>query len=230
MDKKLAYTVLAIAALSLVAWSPWSSVYKKRIPQVVQIGLRTSSSGGVGGSGVMLGTKGIVLTAAHVVDALETVPVKDIEPVKWPKVTPRYKVRTSAKEVYACTTVKVDKFRDLALIECDGLKGRQGIDRLSTIELVPGAVVSIIAAPKGFHNSITQGVVFQQVPEKGKNLFDITSAPGASGGPIFDELGDLVGIVQFGYIGFLEAFGNILGGSNQEQLRKFLATVPEGRI
>lgn len=215
-------TVATLTAVTLLAFASWPSVYHKRIPLVVQIGVRTSPAGGVTGSGTILGRKGLVLTAAHVVNAKEEVYIQGEETAT---ITPRYKVKTYDDQKYACTLVKMDVFRDLALLRCDGLVGINGVKGISDTPLVPGDSVAIIGQPLGFRNSITQGIVFQLQPEKGKNLFDITSGPGASGGPLFDAKGRLVGVVQFGLVGMFEPFGAILGGSNQDQLGKFLKGV-----
>lgn len=220
---------LPIVIAPLVAiFSSLPHIYETCSKNVVEISVRLNNEGGVRGSGVIIGRKGAILTAAHVVKDLETVPVPG-NPQFWPKARPRYRIRTIDNTVHSCTLTAVDVNRDLALLHCAGLEGHKG-QVMAKQELKIGDGVSIIAAPIILRYYMTTGIVGQMDKAKGKNLLDMTSGPGASGGPVFNTKGELVGIVQFGLVSPFELFGNVVGVASQLQIARFLKTVPEGRI
>jgi tetratricopeptide (TPR) repeat protein len=66
--------------------------------------------------------------------------------------------------------------------------------------LKPGQKIYAIASPMGFENSITEGLVsgIRTSAQTGETTIQFTApvAPGSSGGGLFDEKGNLVGIIR----------------------------------
>jgi serine protease Do len=133
------------------------------------------------GSGFIVGSNGIILTNAHVVDNADKVTVK-----------------LKDRREFEAKVVGKDKDSDVAVLKIDA-------KNLPTVRLgKPGDVkvgqwVVAIGAPFGFDNSVTAGIV----SALGRNLpddyvpfiqTDVAINPGNSGGPLFNMNGEVVGI------------------------------------
>ncbi len=101
----------------------------------------------------------------------------------------------------------VDRARDLALIEMDGMDGLDGRGAVSIAGALPepGDTVDVYGHPLGaslpggfFAGTLRWAVSRGVVSAVGDNAIQLTAPvnPGNSGGPVVDEDGDLVGIVS----------------------------------
>jgi serine protease Do len=144
--------------------------------------LTGSSGAGGAGAGTIWHPRGLILTAAHVV---ERTPVRVVLP--------------SGAELPA-DVVAHDRRRDLAALRVDA-------DDLPAIELGaarslrPGSVVVAVGHPWGVEGAVTAGVVIAPPGEMGPSgepsrwlVADLHLRPGHSGGPVVDPAGRLVGI------------------------------------
>lgn len=138
----------------------------------------------VRGSGVILGNKGRVVTANHV--------------VKIPGRTSVIGVTTEGKRV-GCKILSQDDSRDLALLSCDGLSGADGVRSFSSILLPIGSRVVAAGCAGGGPLIISDGILANRELDKGKLLLSVMGGPGMSGGGVFTYDGSLVGIIQAGY-------------------------------
>jgi hypothetical protein len=156
--------------------------------------LRSEETGGVqpanpenratsSGSGVAITPDGLILTAAHVVSGSTHVDV----------------VTSSGKK--SAQIVQLDAANDLALLKCDGQFQPIPIRSSKAIEL--GQTVFTIGYPhidlQGVSPKMTKGEIsslkgYQDDPREWQISVPIQG--GNSGGPLFDEEGNLIGVVQ----------------------------------
>jgi len=178
----------------------------------VRIVLVADNYKGVLGSGTILGRKGYVLTAAHVTRIAEKDPCN-------------IAIKTGEEEVESCVVAKTDKARDLALLYCEGLKGHEGITRVAKKSPRLGDFIFTVAGPIGLPLVYTEGHVSLLNEAKGKFWINLLSGPGASGGGMFNEDKELVGVIQMGISGPFDLFGHLVIAANPLQIRRFLEDV-----
>lgn len=101
------------------------------------------------------------------------------------------------------SVLKVDPVNDWALIKIDPC-GRELTPAAVGDDLVPGSTVYCLANPSGAYFHFTDGMVSNNTRTRNKQngrdryIMEITAdyGVGASGGPIYDDCGNLVGIVS----------------------------------
>lgn len=93
------------------------------------------------GSGFIISDDGYILTNAHVVAGTGTVHVK-----------------LTCKREYPAKVIGVDPYTDVALLKI-GATGLRPVHADNPADMEPGEWVAAIAAPFGFENSVTVGVV-----------------------------------------------------------------------
>jgi S1-C subfamily serine protease len=138
---------------------------------------------GIGGSAVEIGARTLV-TACHVVNAATSVQVR----------------RDSGKTVVpvAQVTRDPDRARDLCLLTVTEDLPAAPVAVAPSASVTIGEHVYAIGAPLGLELTLTEGLVsaLRQIP--GEPLPDIqfsaTTAPGSSGGGLFDDQGRLIGV------------------------------------
>ena len=139
------------------------------------------------GTGTMIGN-GLILTNAHVIKDRQN----DIS------------ITTYTGEVFKGTLLRVDKLKDLALLSFDSLA--EGF-QMSDVSLYKGKPVMTIGQPLGLPQwSFSEGVV--QTPsmlytDTGGGVqwgiqTDASVKGGASGGPLLDDAGELIGVIRAG--------------------------------
>ncbi len=134
------------------------------------------------GSGFIVGSDGVILTNAHVVDGATDVTVR----------------LTDGRE-FKAKVVGADKHSDVAVIKI-------GASNLPTVKLGNSADVRVgqwvvaIGSPYGFDNTVTSGIISAKSRSLGGDTYvpylqtNVVINPGSSGGPLFDLHGDVVGI------------------------------------
>jgi S1-C subfamily serine protease len=171
-------------------------VFRKVSPSVVVIrskGRDVSVSGQVRfgeiGSGVLISADGKVMTAAHVVHAMDEITVEFI-----------------GGEAVKARVVASEPAADLSLLQLDrvpaGVKGSRLADSRS---VRVGDQVLVVGAPYGLAYSLSVGYVSARWPPNSvypafplAEFFqtDATINTGNSGGPLFNLAGDVIGIVS----------------------------------
>ena len=172
--------IAAMLCASLVQAKTASEVFEKVSPSVVVV--RTYDAKGKGkmlGSGVVL-EDGVVITNCHVVKEAATMQVE----------------RQGNK--YPATLLQSDWDRDICSLAVDGLKG-QAVTKGSTNLLKVGGKVYAVGAPKGLELTLSDGLISSLRPVAGGQYLQITApiSPGSSGGGLFDEEGQLIGMPTF---------------------------------
>lgn len=137
------------------------------------------------GSGIAIdGAKGHFLTNWHVIKGIREGWVR-VQGAEWMPIV---------------AIVAKDEHKDLALVKAD--PGGQTLHqvRLGTVaEVKPGDPVVVIGNPLGEEFSVTDGIISQIRNQDGYKVVQTTApiSPGNSGGPLFNEQGEVVGIVTF---------------------------------
>lgn len=130
------------------------------------------------GSGVVLRSDGLALTAAHVVDKSTSLEATFSDGKRYPV---EIVMKDSAKD-YAVLKIRGSGFKAPA------------IGRAKSLDL--GDDLIVIGSPKGLKFSVSKGIV--SALRDNHIQTDAAINPGNSGGPVFTSDGKLVGIVNFG--------------------------------
>jgi serine protease Do len=134
------------------------------------------------GSGVVVNKDGLILTVAHL----------------FPDEKATIEVRSADKTVSEGKLVKFNKNLDLAMIKVDKVYPTHANLKYDYDFL--GQTVYSVSSPERFSGSITKGIMANQSVKANADLdvslYDLNILPGSSGGGIFDERGQLVGIIR----------------------------------
>lgn len=108
----------------------------------------------------------------------------------------RISVKIGSRWLAAERTPMFDARDDLALLRIP--EQRPG---LVIVEALPrvGATVALISSPRGYENTISLGVVsgVRTIGEHSAIQTTASASPGSSGGPIFDEHGQVIGVLTW---------------------------------
>ena len=134
------------------------------------------------GSGFIVSSDGLILTNAHVVDGAQEVNVK----------------LTDRRE-FKAKVLGVDKQSDVAVLRISA-KNLPVVQIGSPANTKVGEPVVAIGSPYGFENTVTAGIVSaksRSLPDDTYVPFiqtDVAVNPGNSGGPLFNQHGEVIGI------------------------------------
>jgi len=139
------------------------------------------------GSGVIVDSKGYIITNAHVVEKADRIRVK--------------LMNDPATVTYDATVVGTDRETDLAVIKIDAKKTLPAAKMGNSESMTVGDWVLAIGSPFGLEESVTAGIVSARgrsiVPQRQFQSFIQTDAainPGNSGGPLVNMNGEVIGI------------------------------------
>ncbi|MEE4245395.1 MAG: Do family serine endopeptidase [Kangiellaceae bacterium] len=187
LSQTLFLAVLSLALMSVDAALPdFTKVVDKVRESVVVIKTEVESRGrtapGPSGSGFIIDKQGYVLTNRHVIDGVKSVYVQLVN-----------------KHVYRAEVLGEDAGTDIALLKIDesNLKAVKigEVDKLKV-----GAWVLAYGAPYGLEQTVTAGIVSAKGRSIGREQYvpfiqtDAAVNRGNSGGPLFNEAGEVVGI------------------------------------
>lgn len=165
--------------LSITAYAAPSAkeVFSKASPSIVVIAVFDENKRQIGsGSGVVI-ERGKVVTNWHVIERASTVTVK-------------------RKDVnYTAQVLSDRRDRDLALLSVQGLESPPvGVSSIRTVEV--GQPVYAVGAPAGLELTLTNGLVsaLREVDDGKLIQTSAPISPGSSGGGLFNEQGQLIGI------------------------------------
>lgn len=135
-------------------------------------------------SGVIIREDGVVLTNYHVVETDQ------------PKML-GLAIMTYAGEVFLVDEVlAADELNDIAILK---LRDASNLAAVPIFRDEPvGRPVTVISHPSGQFYTLTQGYVSRYCEKDARSIMNVTAdyAKGSSGGPIFNDRGDLVGLVS----------------------------------
>jgi S1-C subfamily serine protease len=140
------------------------------------------------GSGVLVHLDGWVVTAAHVVDEADMIEIEFVDGTE------------ASAEI-----VTLSRTEDLALLKAEKVPKKPVVAALGDSDaLKPGMRLFAIGAPLGLTHTVTAGVVSALRTDTRKGLHpsrllqtDVAINQGNSGGPLFNEDGEVVGIASF---------------------------------
>ena len=199
MTKVLA-VILAAAVLPVFAPAARAQnldeIFRKVNPSVVVVRSkgRDVSAGGVTrfnetGSGVLISASGKVMTAAHVVNAMDEITVEGV-----------------AGEVVSAKIISSDAAADVSLLQLERVTAAMQVARIgdsSTVRV--GQQVMVVGAPYGLAHSMSVGwisarwpanTIFRDMPLAEFFQTTATINTGNSGGPMFNMAGEVIGIVS----------------------------------
>lgn len=159
-----------------------TTIYKQDSPGVVTITVNLSNGQAIG-SGIVLDTRGDIVTNAHVIAGARTIEVAFTD-------------GTTA----TATVVGSNTAADLAVIRVSvAASTLHPLTLGSSASVQIGDTVYAIGSPFGLSGSLTEGIVSnmgQSVAASGANLIQTDAAinPGNSGGPLVNAQGQVIGI------------------------------------
>lgn len=184
-----------VTKASSTSASATSDIVKKTADSVVEIATEGTTTGTFArqyvtkgaGSGVIISSDGYIVTNHHVIDNANTI-----------KVTLR-----DASTTYDATLIGSDEDNDIALIKIDA-EGLTAATFGDSSSLAVGDYVVAIGNPLGtLGGTVTDGIISalaREVTIEDKNMTLLQTnaqiSPGNSGGGLFNEKGELVGIVN----------------------------------
>jgi len=175
------------------------------------------------GSGFIIGSDGLIVTNAHVVDGADEV-----------------RVRMSDRREFIAKVIGADKRTDVALLKVEA-KDLPKVTIGDPDKLKVGEWVVAIGKPFGLENTMTAGIVSakgRDLPQENLVPFiqtDVAINPGNSGGPLFNLRGEVIGINSMsfsrtgGYMGLAFAIPIDIAMNTVNQLRD-KGRVTRGRI
>ena len=138
------------------------------------------------GAGVFIGKSGEIVTAAHVVNQHR-----------------RYRITSTDGTQAVAALIGMDEQQDIALLKVAQQSG-PAAPLAATAKLPVGSPVIAIGTPQGEPFTVTAGIVTTSKQRYGQTMYDdflgvdARIVGGNSGGGIFNQEGQLVGILSFG--------------------------------
>jgi len=160
-----------------------SQVYKASEPSIMVLTVKSKDGNTYTGTGFVAIKDGLAVTAWHVVhDAVS--------------VTAKF---SDGQEFEVPGLVDNDPKRDIALIKVKEF-GRTPLVLSQTTPDV-GDKAFVIGAPEGLDFTVSDGLVSQIRQQNGVNYYQFSSpaSHGNSGGPVLNDIGEVIGVVSFQY-------------------------------
>lgn len=156
-----------------------SDLFRDWAPSVVTIEVDTPIGRSVG-TGFVIDSRGTIATNHHVVDHADSIAVKLFD-------------GTKADRVELLETNEAD---DLALLRMETNALPPPVVLGISDDVVVGEPVIVIGNPIGLEHTMTDGMVSSRRVYEGKKYIQMSApvSPGNSGGPVFNEHGDVIGV------------------------------------
>ena len=201
-SKEVLVVALAVAVLPVFAPTAQAQnqslddIFTRVSPTVVVVRSkgRDVRAGGVAhftetGSGVLIGSDGRVMTAAHVVNGMDEITVEGI-----------------GGEVVRATIISANAAADVSLLQLERVTKAMRVARLGDSDgMRVGQQIMVVGAPYGLAYSMSVGwisarwppnTIFPDMPLAEFLQTTATINTGNSGGPVFNMAGEVIGIVS----------------------------------
>jgi Flp pilus assembly protein TadD len=177
------WAFLMLFAPPAICWGNADKVYNDNNPSVVVVvSIDRDGRSMSQGSGFVVREDGAVVTNYHVISRATDI-----------------KVKIGPRVVDIEGVLYVDLENDIALLKISGT-GYRTVRVGDAGALLIGERVYVIGSPQGLENTISEGIVsgIREVDAKRK-ILQMTApiSPGSSGGPVFNDKGEVVGIATF---------------------------------
>ncbi len=175
-----------LAAPGNVAGAVYDAVGDAVVEIIASAGGRRGITPVGAGSGVVIDQRGLVLTAAHVVEGVDNV-----------------RVRFSHGEVRQAKVLGTDSGNDLAVLQVELPQGIPVAPLGDSDQVRVGDIVIAIGSPFGLEGTVTQGIISAVdrtwQPGDGRTRTGLLQTdapinPGNSGGPLFNVHSEVIGI------------------------------------
>jgi serine protease Do len=186
----VAFSLLSFTANQTAVKTSWPRGLVANCLQNTSVIFGSSTQGKWLGSGVLISKDGMVLTAAHVVDEEN---IKALTMV------------TSNGNEYEVEVLLINRRTDLALVRAKASAQDFNYAKIQkSNELWVGESILVVGHPLGHFFTVTDGIIgslpwslsyFNRIIETNARIL-----PGNSGGPVFTEKGEVIGIVSAMYI------------------------------
>jgi tetratricopeptide (TPR) repeat protein len=181
--KRSIFFLVLILIFPVLAFADAEKIFQENSKAVVVVVTLDEKGEPMGqGSGFIVRPDGAIVTNYHVISD-----AKDI------------KVKIGEKILDIEGLIHADKENDLVILKAKG-------ENLPTVKLGDlekahiGEKIYVISSPKGMENTISDGLLsgIREIDEKRK-ILQITApvSPGSSGGPVFNNNGEVIGIATF---------------------------------
>ncbi len=183
LKKKLIMSLMALLVIPVFAFADAGKIFKDNSKSVVVVVTYNEKGEPISqGSGFIVRSDGAVVTNYHVISK-----AKDI------------KIKAGGKILDVEGLIYSDKENDLVILKAKGEK--LPVVKLGDIAKANiGEKVYVISSPEGLENTISDGLLsgIRDVTSE-KKVLQITApiSPGSSGGPVFNEDGEVIGIATF---------------------------------
>lgn len=156
-----------------------SDIYSRCSQSIVSIKTKDKDGNQIGlGSGFVVSKDGVIVTNSHVIESAHKAEIKAADKIY--------------EDVYL---VKNMPNMDIAILKIDA-------NNLSPLvvgdsdELISGEFIVALGNPLGFEQSVSSGIISAIRSNRDMKLIQMTVpiSPGSSGGPVFNEYGEVIGI------------------------------------
>jgi tetratricopeptide (TPR) repeat protein len=181
--------ILLVAALLMALMTPVlcradaNEIYRQNSPAVVVVIAMDSTGRPMSlGSGFIVREDGAVVTNYHVINMASDI-----------------KIKVGARVERVEGVLHADPENDLAILKLAGT-GYPKVKIGDAGKLGVGEKIYVIGSPRGLENTISEGIIsgIREVDTTRKILQMTASiSPGSSGGPLFNERGEVVGVATF---------------------------------
>lgn len=230
MRKLFILTFLILGIVSSFA-NEWKQIIKNQGSAVCLIEISDSKMLRESGSGFLISNDGTVLTNAHVVKSAKY--NKDL------KIELSFKLAEDPDKKYEAEIVRFSKELDLAVLKINGT-----FDKICTFADADSLQIMddilVMGYPLGKNIKATTGVLqaFQDIDNFGKMLdISVDVDPGNSGGPVFNDKGEVIGIVTAEFWGYnfnlaipVKLITQYISLSDQDTKLKITTNPSEARI
>lgn len=156
-----------------------AELFEKWAPSVVTINVTTPRGSGMG-TGFVIDERGTIATNNHVVADASKIEVKLFDGTMADQVEI---LETNPERDLAVLRIKVDPMPEAVVLG-------------SSADVIVGEAVIVIGNPIGLEHTMTDGMVSSRRVYEGKKYIQMSApaSPGNSGGPVFNEYGDVIGV------------------------------------